>query len=57
MAAKKRVLTQAEQSTRFIDAAKKIGADESGKKFEKAFKKIVRPKKPGLTRKHPDKTV
>ncbi len=37
------------QSTRFIEAAKKTGADESGKAFEKAFKKIappVRSKKP-----------
>jgi hypothetical protein len=30
------------QSARFIEAAKKAGADESGKKFEKAFKKIVK---------------
>ena len=33
------------QSARFIEAAKKTGADESGKTFEKAFKKIVPPKK------------
>jgi hypothetical protein len=31
------------QSARFIEAAKKTGADESGKPFEKAFKKIVPP--------------
>lgn len=30
-----------DQSARFIEAAKKTGADESGKKFEKAFKKIA----------------
>ena len=36
----------AAQSARFIEAAKKIGADESGKKFEKAFKKIVKAEKP-----------
>jgi hypothetical protein len=35
-----------EQRTRFIEAAKKAGADESGKKFEKAFKKIVKAEKP-----------
>jgi len=35
-----------DQSARFIEAAKKIGADESGKKFEKAFKKIVKAEKP-----------
>jgi hypothetical protein len=34
------------QSARFIEAAKKTGADESGKPFEKAFKKIVRADKP-----------
>jgi hypothetical protein len=33
-----------EQSARFIEAAKKTGADESGKAFEKAFKKIVKSK-------------
>jgi hypothetical protein len=32
---------QEKQSARFIEAAKQLGADESGKKFEKAFKKIV----------------
>jgi hypothetical protein len=34
-----------EQSARFLEAAKKAGADESGKKFEMALKKIVRKKK------------
>ena len=38
--------TSADQSVRFIEAAKKTGADESGKKFEKAFKKIVKAEKP-----------
>ncbi len=33
------------QSARFIEAAKKTGADESGKAFEKAFKKIVKAEK------------
>lgn len=37
--------TSAKQSARFIEAAKKTGADESGKAFEKAFKKIVKSKK------------
>jgi len=36
------------QSARFIEAAKKTGADESGKPFEKAFKKIVKADKPQL---------
>ena len=35
-----------DQSARFIEAAKKTGADESGKSFEKAFKKIVKAEKP-----------
>jgi hypothetical protein len=42
----KRKLSQAEQSARFREAAKNTGADESGKKFEKAFKKIVKAEKP-----------
>ena len=33
------------QGERFIEAAKKSGADESGKSFEKAFKKVVKVKK------------
>jgi hypothetical protein len=33
------------QSARFIEAAKKAEADETGKKFERAFKKIVPVKK------------
>ena len=36
---------QHDQSARFIEAAKKTGADESGKAFEKAFKKIVKAEK------------
>jgi hypothetical protein len=35
--------SERDQSARFIEAAKKTGADESGKAFEKAFKKIVPP--------------
>lgn len=42
--AKKR-MTPAEQSGRFIEAAKKAEADESGADFERAINKIVPPKK------------
>jgi len=35
-----------DQATRFIEAAKKTGADESGKTFEKAFRKVVKAEKP-----------
>ena len=35
-------LTDKEQSERFIEAARELGVDESGKKFEDSFKKIVR---------------
>jgi hypothetical protein len=38
--------SKSDQSSRFIEAAKKTGADESGKSFEKAFKKIVKAEKP-----------
>lgn len=34
-----------DQSFRFIETAKKTGADESGKAFEKALKKIVKSKR------------
>ena len=40
----------ADQSARFIEAAKKTGADESGKAFEKAFKKIAKAEKPAKKR-------
>lgn len=46
MAAKKKASKDTRpQSERFIDAAKKGGADESGKAFEKALNKIIFPKK------------
>jgi hypothetical protein len=35
---------RSDQSARFIEAAKKTGADESGKAFEKAFKTIAKSK-------------
>lgn len=34
------------QKERFLEAAKSSGADESGKEFERAVKKIVLPAKP-----------
>jgi hypothetical protein len=43
---KKQTLLNASQSARFIEAAKKTGADESRKAFEKAFKKVVKVEKP-----------
>jgi hypothetical protein len=46
-AVKKSKEKTADQSTRFIEAAKKAEADLSGKEFEKAFKKIVKAEKPG----------
>jgi hypothetical protein len=36
LAKRKVVITSAEQSARFIEAAKKTGADESGKPLEKS---------------------
>jgi len=39
----KKAKQTSEQSARFIEAAKKTGADESGTKFERAFKKIAPP--------------
>jgi hypothetical protein len=34
-------LDDPEQSERFIKAARELGADESGKSFDKAFKKVI----------------
>ena len=36
--------TQKEQSERFIEAARNIGVDESGKEFERTIRKIVKKK-------------
>lgn len=33
---------QKEQSERFIETARELGVDESGKKFERAFNKVLR---------------
>jgi hypothetical protein len=33
------------QSERFTDTAKELGADESGEAFERAFKKVVPPRR------------
>jgi hypothetical protein len=37
----------AAQHKRFAEAAREIEADETGKEFERAFRKIVPPKLPG----------
>jgi hypothetical protein len=34
-----------EQSRRFIETAKKLGADKSGEEFERLFKQVVPPKR------------
>lgn len=39
--------TQKEQSARFIETARAIGVDESGKEFERALSKVAPKKKPG----------
>ena len=35
-------MTQAEQSERFIETAREIGVDESGKEFELALERVLR---------------
>ena len=45
-------LTDKEQSERFKETARKLGADDSGRSFEGALKEIVRPK-PQAARPHP----
>ena len=46
MPAKKNVMTEEERSRSFIETARKLGCDETGDTFEKAFAKIVPPKRP-----------
>jgi hypothetical protein len=41
---KKAKLDNPDQSKRFIDMARAVGVDESGDAFDKAFKKVLRPK-------------
>jgi hypothetical protein len=36
-------LTDKEQSERFKETARKLGADESGKSFENALRGVIRP--------------
>jgi len=38
--------TDKEQSERFIETARRLEADESGRRFEEAFRKLVPPKSP-----------
>jgi hypothetical protein len=42
-------LTDAERHKRFIEMAREIGASDDPKDFDKAFKKVIRPK-PSKTR-------
>ena len=37
-------LTDKEQSERFKETARELGVDESGERFEKAFKELVKPR-------------
>ncbi len=38
-------LTDAERHKRFVEMAKQVGASDDPKDFEKAFKKVVSPKR------------
>lgn len=40
------LLEDAEQFQRFVETAKKLSVDESGKSFESALKKIIPKQKP-----------
>ena len=46
---KLKVESKQSQKERFIETAKKLEVDESGKTFEMAFSKIVKEKKPRKT--------
>jgi hypothetical protein len=53
MAAKRKPKADKEQARRFAEAARKIGADESGEAFERAFKRIVPAKRPAAVTEKP----
>jgi hypothetical protein len=38
-------LTDKKQSERFIETARELGVDESGKAFDRTFNQVVKPKK------------
>jgi hypothetical protein len=42
----KKAKAEKPQKERFIETARKIGVDETGKEFERLFAKIAPPKKP-----------
>jgi hypothetical protein len=43
MPKKKRFDSQAEQSRRFLETARRLGVDESGKKFDRAMNTVAPP--------------
>jgi hypothetical protein len=43
--AKKKSESDAEQSARFLEAAKKAEVDESGRMFQRAFKSVLKKKR------------
>ena len=47
---KKPKLTDAERYKRFVDMAHEVGASDNPKDFEKAFKKVVAPKAPVISK-------
>jgi hypothetical protein len=47
--ASKPKLTDAERHKRFVDMAREVGASDDAKAFDKAFKKVAKPK-PAKTR-------
>lgn len=51
---KRKKLTQKEQSERFRQTARKLGCDESEDALERAFTKIVEPKRYGAVRSDDD---
>jgi hypothetical protein len=46
MAGKRKPKDDKEQSRRFVETARKLGADEIGEAFERGIKTIVPPKRP-----------
>jgi hypothetical protein len=52
-------LADVDQSKRFIDMAREVGVDENPDAFDRAFKRVVKPKRPDKDRPNlgPSRTV
>lgn len=57
MPARKPRIDEKPQSERFIETARKIGADETPEAFERVFKQTVQPRTPVASKKPPASSI